>query len=30
VQVPDDVFARLKITPHRFHGDWNYTIAPRR
>jgi hypothetical protein len=29
VQVPDEVFARLKITPHRFHGDWNYTIAPR-
>ena len=30
VTVPDDVFARLKITPHPFHGDWNYTIAPRR
>lgn len=29
VQVPDDVFARLRITPHEFHGDWNYTIAPR-
>jgi hypothetical protein len=29
VQVPDEVFARLKITPHTFHGDWNYTIAPR-
>jgi DDE family transposase len=29
VHVPDEVFARLKITPHRFHGDWNYTIAPR-
>ena len=27
-QVPDDVFARLRITPHAFHGDWNYTIAP--
>jgi hypothetical protein len=27
--VPDDVFARLKITPHAFHSDWNYTIAPR-
>ena len=27
--VPDEVFARLKITPHAFHGDWNYTIAPR-
>jgi hypothetical protein len=30
VHVPDEVFHRLKITPHRFHGDWNYTIAPRR
>lgn len=30
VEVPDEVFARLKITPHTFHGDWNYTIAPRR
>jgi len=30
VPVPDEVIARLKITPHKFHGDWNYTIAPRR
>ena len=29
LQVTDDVFARLRITPHAFHGDWNYTIAPR-
>jgi hypothetical protein len=29
VQVPDEVFARLRITPHAFHGDWNYTITPR-
>jgi len=29
IQVPDEVFARLRITPHPFHGDWNYTIAPR-
>jgi len=29
VPVPDEVFARLKITPHVFHGDWNYTIVPR-
>jgi len=28
-QVPDEIFARLRITPHTFHGDWNYTIAPR-
>ena len=30
VHVPDEVFARLRIAPHAFHGDWNYTIAPRR
>ena len=30
VQVPQDVFARLTIAPHPFHGDWNYTISPRR
>jgi hypothetical protein len=29
LQVPDEVFARLRITPHTFHGDWNYAIAPR-
>jgi DDE family transposase len=29
LQVPDEVVARLRITPHAFHGDWNYTIAPR-
>jgi hypothetical protein len=29
LEVADDVFARLRITPHTFHGDWNYTIAPR-
>ena len=30
LQVPDDVFERLRITPHTFHGEWNYTVAPRR
>jgi len=20
--------ARLHLEPHRFHGDWNYTIHP--
>ena len=29
LQVPAEVFARLRITPHTFHGEWNYTIAPR-
>ena len=30
VQVSDEDFARLHVTPHTFHGDWNYTITPRR
>jgi hypothetical protein len=30
VQVSDKAFAQLHITPHPFHGDWNYTISPRR
>jgi Rhodopirellula transposase DDE domain len=30
IQVTDEDFARLRITPHAFHGDWNYTISPRR
>jgi len=21
--------ARLQLTPHTFHGDWNYTLTPR-
>ena len=29
VKVSDAEFARLQITPHRFHSDWNYTIVPR-
>ncbi len=24
VQVPDDELARVPLTPHRFHGEWNY------
>jgi DDE family transposase len=30
IQVSDAEFARLQLTPHDFHGDWNYTISPRR
>ena len=29
VKVSDDELARLRIKPHGFHGDWNYTISPR-
>lgn len=29
VQVPDEEIARLRLKPHDFHGDWNYTVTPR-
>jgi hypothetical protein len=29
VEVSDEEMARLRLRPHRFHGDWNYTIRPR-
>jgi hypothetical protein len=28
VTVPDAQMARVQITRHEFHGDWNYTIEP--
>jgi hypothetical protein len=30
VKVSDEQLARVRIKPHDFHGDWNYTISPRR
>ena len=30
VKVTDEEIARLKLAPHPFHGDWNYTLSPRR
>ena len=30
VKVPDAQLAAVNLTRHAFHGDWNYTIAPRR
>jgi hypothetical protein len=29
-QISDDEFATVNLRPHRFHGEWNYTIEPRR
>ena len=29
VKVSDADMAALNLTPHEFHGEWNYTIAPR-
>ena len=25
-----DEMAGLRLTPHAFHGEWNYTLAPAR
>ncbi len=30
VKVTDEQMRRIRITPDAFHGDWNYTIRPRR
>jgi hypothetical protein len=30
IKVTDEELARLKLARNEFHGDWNYTIAPRR
>ena len=30
IAVSDEELAHLRITPARFHGDWNYSINPRR
>jgi hypothetical protein len=29
VKITDEQMQALDITPHDFHGDWNYTITPR-
>jgi transposase len=28
VKVSDAQLAQVQLTPHSFHGDWNYTISP--
>ena len=28
-KVSDQEMDSIKLEPHRFHGDWNYTIRPR-
>ena len=30
IQVTDEQMAKLKVTPAKFHGEWNYTIRPSR
>jgi hypothetical protein len=29
VKVSDEELARVKLSPHKFHGEWNYTIKRR-
>ena len=29
IKVSDDDMAMLNLTPHEFHGEWNYTIVPK-
>ena len=29
VKIPDAALAAVQLEPADFHGDWNYTIAPR-
>lgn len=30
IRVTDAQMAQIAIERHRFHGDWNYTIHPKR
>jgi hypothetical protein len=30
IKISDDELARIRLTPCDFHGEWNYTITPRR
>ena len=30
IQVSDEELARVRLKRHTFHGDWNYTISPRK
>jgi len=30
IKITDEEMASLNLKPAGFHGDWNYTIAPRR
>jgi hypothetical protein len=30
IKVKDDELAAVRITRDEFHGEWNYTISPKR
>jgi hypothetical protein len=29
IEISDEEFGAVNIKPHKFHGEWNYTIIPR-
>ena len=29
IKVPDEDIENVNLKPHKFHGEWNYTIGPR-
>jgi transposase len=29
IKVPDEDIESVNLKPHKFHGEWNYTISPR-
>ena len=29
IKVSDNEMVAINITPHKFHGEWNYTIRPK-
>jgi len=29
-KITDDAMHKLRVQPHKFHGDWNYTVQPHR
>jgi hypothetical protein len=30
IKVSDQELARLRLNRHKFHGDWNYSLSPRK
>lgn len=30
IKISDEQLARLRLKRHEFHGDWNYTLSPRK
>ncbi|MGA2706065.1 MAG: hypothetical protein ABSH35_33905, partial [Isosphaeraceae bacterium] len=30
IEVSDEQLAAVKLTTAKFHGEWNYTIRPRK